>query len=863
MELLERGSLLLELSRLLSEASDGSGRLAFVAGEAGIGKTSLVRRFAELVRDRTPLLVGGCDRLSTPRPLGPLLDIADRLPGASIRLMEGRHQLFHDVLDSFSAANRPLALVLEDVHWADDVLLDLLRFLARRIDAHRVLLIATFRDDEVGDRHPLRQVLGDVATAPGVRRLSLSPLSLDGVRALAAGGPLDAEALFRRTGGNPFFVTEILAAGGEQIPPTVRDAVLARSSRLPEGAQAVLHAAAVIGLRSEPRLLERVAGGELARVEACLESGMLAVEENVYAFRHELAREAVLSSIAPHRRVELSRRVLEALLATASPGEELARLAHFAEEAGDGAAVLQHAPEAARRAAAMSAHREAAAQYARALRFAAHLAPAERAPILEAYAWECAATDQYDEAIRASAELVSLWRVAGDALREGAALGLLASCFVSHGRNAEAEEASRAAIKCLEALPPGAELAEAYAVQASLRMLNRDSAEAIEWAAKALALAEPGGYLRTRIGAYNRLGSARLVSGDAEGDRDLRRALELARDAGLHRDAAGAYGNLGSGWGEWYEFARAERYLAEGIAYATEHEIDSNLMYMLAWQALVRLYAGRWAEAEESARRVTTRPSTAVISRIMALVALGRLGARRGDPDAQAILDEALALALPTGTLQRLAPVRAARAEAAWLAGDLERAREEARSTLELAVAKRHPWFAGELLLALARAGEEVDPPEWIALPFALQIAGRWEEAAAEWQRRGCPYEAAQASAETGSPEGLRAAFAEFERLGARPAAQRTLRRLRELGVRGIPRGPRPSTRANRAGLTRRELEIVGLLGEGLRNTDIARRLFLSPKTVDHHVSRVLTKLDVGTRVEAAREAVRLGILPK
>jgi len=586
------------------------------------------------------------------------------------------------------------------------------------------------------------------------------------------------------------------------------------------------------------------------------------VQEDFYAFRHELAREAVLSSIVPHRRAELSRRVLEVLRAAAPGGQEPARLAHYAEEAGYGAAVLEFAPEAARRAAAMSAHREAAAQYARALRFSDPLTPEARALLLETYAWECAATDQYDEAIRAGHEVVALSRVAGDALREGKALGFLATCFVSHGRNAEAEEASLAAIARLEALPPGAELAEAYAVQASLRMLNRDSAEAIEWASRALALAEPGGYLRTRVDAYNRLGSARLVSGDAEGEHDLQRALDLARDAGLHREAAGAYGNLGSGWGELYEFAKAERFLTEGVAYAAEHEIEANLMYMLSWEALVRLYLGRWAEAEESARRVVARRGTAVISRIMALVALGRLKVRRGDPDAGEVLDEALALALPTGTLQRLAPVRAARAESAWLAGDLERAREEARAALDLAIAKRHPWFTGELLFALARAGETVDAPEWIARPFALQISGRWEEAAAEWRVRGCPYESAQAIAELGTPERLRVAFTEFERLGARPAAQHVLRRLRELGVRSIPRGPRPSTRANQAGLTRRELEIVALLGEGLSNKEIARRLFLSPKTVDHHVSSVLTKLGARTRSEAALEAVKLGIIP-
>ena len=860
MELLERGSLLLELSRLLGEAEEGRGRLAFLGGEAGIGKTALVRRFGEMVRDRTPLLVGGCDPLTTPRPLGPLLDVADHLPGASLRLAEGKDPLFRDVLAALSGGPRTQVLVFEDVHWADEATLDLLRFLARRIDAHRALLIATFRDDEVGDRHPLRLVLGDVATAPGVRRLTLPPLSPESVRALAAGSGIPADELFRHTGGNPFFVTEILAAGGEWLPATVRDAVLARAARLPQPVREVLEAAAVIGVRSEPWLLERVAGGDPAAVEACLASGTLTVQEDAYAFRHELARDAVLGSVLPHRRAELNRLVLEALRGGGRAAEP-ARLAHHAEQAGDAAAVLAYAPAAARLAAELSAHREAAAQYARALRFAGALPPEERAALLERYCSECAVTGQYPEAVRAGEEVVRISRERGDRRKEGEVLAQLATHLVVLGRNAEAEEASRDAIAILEPLAPGRELADAYAGQSALRMLNRDNAQAVAWARKALAIAEPAGFVETRIQAYNRLGTALLLLGDEEGRAVLERSRELAVRTGAHPYVALAYGNLGSVAGELYDPALAERYLREGMEYASAREIDSTGTYMRAWYALVLFYQGRWDQAEREAGAVLGRPSTSGISRITATLALGRVLARRGDPRARAVLDEALALALPTGTLQRVGPARIARAEAAWLAGDLERVRTEAGAALDLALQKRHPWMAGELLFWLAQTGERVEPPEWIAPPFALQIAGAWADAAEEWRRRGCPYEAAQALDGAGDPEGLLAALDEFDRLGARPAAQRARRRLRQLGVRGVPRGPRPSTRVAPAGLTRREAEIARLLAEGLRNSEIARRLFLSPKTVDHHVSGVFAKLGVHTRGEAARAAERLGLL--
>ncbi|HEX6574661.1 MAG TPA: AAA family ATPase, partial [Gemmatimonadaceae bacterium] len=250
LNLLERGPVLLELSRYLAEADKGHGRLVFVGGEAGIGKTWLVRRFAELIRERTPMLIGSCDPLSTPRSLGPLLDVADRIEDSEIDLFSSKDRIFRDLLGALSSPKKTTVLAFEDVHWADEATLDLLRFLARRIDDRRALLIATFRSDEVGDHHPLRHVLGDTATALGVRRINVQPLSIASVRTMAGGTGVDANELYRQTGGNPFFVSEILATPNELIPPTVRDAVIARIARMSDRARSVLETASVIGFRS-------------------------------------------------------------------------------------------------------------------------------------------------------------------------------------------------------------------------------------------------------------------------------------------------------------------------------------------------------------------------------------------------------------------------------------------------------------------------------------------------------------------------------------------------------------------------------------------------------------------------------------
>lgn len=249
------------------------------------------------------------------------------------------------------------------------------------------------------------------------------------------------------------------------------------------------------------------------------------------------------------------------------------------------------------------------------------------------------------------------------------------------------------------------------------------------------------------------------------------------------------------------------------------------------------------------------------LPRIVALTALGLVRARRGDPDAWPLLDEALAQAAPAGELQQIGPVAAARAEAAWLEGRHEAAAGSARAALELAVKRRAPWPIGELACWRWRAGARDGALDGAAEPYALQISGQWAAAATLWKRIGCPYEAALALADANEHDALLQALEELHRLGARPAAAIVARRLRERGARGLPRGPRPATRQNPAQLTSRELEVLGLVSQGLRNSDIAKRLFLSEKTVGHHVSAILRKLGVRTRGEAIANAMRLGLL--
>lgn len=545
MGLLERDACLDVLDIALQDAIGGEGRVTLVSGEAGIGKTSLVAWFTRERCGSVRVLWGACDALFTPRPLGPLHDMAVQMQGNVLALLNSdanRTAIFSAVLSALQG--RPAIVVCEDVHWADEATLDLLRFLGRRMARTVALLVMTYRDDELGPQHPLRTVLGDLATLPVTRRVPLPPLTETAVRTLVGERAIAAAALHRQTGGNPFFVTEVLASVGGALPPSIRD-------------------------------------------------------------------------------------------------------------------------------------------------------------------------------------------------------------------------------------------------------------------------------------------------------------------AGLEFWLANMYSNLGSGSGELYQFHRAERFLADGIAYATEHDLDTFRLYMLAWQTLTHVHLGRWRDATTMGTEVLKRPSASVMSRLTVWVALGRLRARRGDPGVSTALDEALELATRADNMQRLGPVRAARAEAAWLAGDRERTVHEARAVYDLAVRKQHPWITGELAFWRWRAGDTVAPPDWIATPFAFHLAGDWRAAAVAWERLGCPYEHARALAD-GDAAAQTAALTIFARLGAQPAAADVRQRMQVAGLHNIPRGPRPATRDNPFNLTARQMDILALLVEDLTNAEIAARLYISPKTVDHHVSAVLAKLNMHTRQAAA-----------
>ena len=859
MPLLEREAQLDSLGQYAAEARQGDGRLVLIAGEAGVGKSALVEHVQRGLPEAT-WCWGACDGLFTPRPLGPLFDIAGKLGGELMELCGAdapREELFSALLRQLSAAGELHVLVVEDIHWADEATIDLLRFLGRRIREVPVLLLATYRDEGLSATDPLRFALGDLATQRPVRRISLPPLSADAVAVLAGGSGLDPAALYRLTGGNPFYVSQAVAAGMKEVPASARDAVLARAARLGGDSRAVLDAAALIGSRVELALLELVAGCPPSAIDELLASGLIAGEGMALQFRHEIARLAVEGAVAAHRRSAIHARTLASLQALGC-GDD-ARMAFHAEAAGDGPAALRHASAAARRAAALASHREAAAQFERALRFADRAGPATVAGLHDGFAYEASLLDRWQEAADARERALALWRDVGDKLREGGTLRWLAYSLCSLSRGGEGIAAARAAIALLEPLGPTAELAWAYASLAAMWMVRGANADAIELARRAQVVAGPLGLTEVLSDALNSEACAvRATGGEWAGT--LRRALDTAL-AGRHEtEVARAYVNLHSCYVADRDWAAAERYFTEGAAYCDDHDITTYAIFLRSERTSALERTGRWDEAVTICHELLRKGGPSPNIRLCPLNRLGTIQARRGEPGAWECLDEAIGYAEGAGEAQSIVPVRLARAEAFWLDGRLADARREAELADD-AAGGCDGWDRGAVAVWLRRTGSARTPGGELAAPYRRQLDGDWAGAARLWTDLGCPYEAGLALLGSSDEASLREALWIFTDLGAPVAVRLTRQKMRRLAIRSIPAGPRTATREHPLGLTRREREVLDLICAQHTNAEIAGKLFISVKTVDHHVSAVLAKLGAPTRGAAAARAAKLGLV--
>ena len=859
MDLLERHTQLEELARHLREAGASAGKVVFVSGEAGAGKSVLVEQFAQQAARAALALWGHCDALETSRVLGPVNEVLSglsALPAAARESDRSRERLFSHLLERLSPPHPLSIVVLEDLHWGDEATLDFVRFLGRRIQHTRCLLIGTYRDDELAQTHPLRAVLGDL-TGQHTARLHVPPFSRSAVEQLAQGTRHDPQKVYQLTGGNPFFVRELLSAPANRVPESVRDAVLARLMQCSGPAREVTELVCLLPGRTEPWLSCTILGDFGPGADEAVAHGLLRYENQSLAFRHELGRLAVEGTIPRARARALHQRILRSLI---EHGADLAQLMHHALRAQDVKALLEYAPRAAQQAARAGAHREAAAHLATALRHLDSLNALERARLYESHATQCHMTNQVDASLASATQALTLWQKLGDVAAQARVLLLLSQQYYKSGQKAPADRQVSAAITLLEGLPVTPDLAMAYSVRSQRAMTSHDTEEALRFGRRALELAARFADHSVRTHALNNIGSALLNSGDAGGLAQLEQSLAVALEHGLQEHAGRAYANLASIAVREHLSDLAMRYLREGIEYCDVHEVQDCLSFIRAHGTQFELNSGQWDKAARLAQEMIEHHDLAIVQRVPALTVLALVRARRGDPGVDPPLDEAARLALPTGELQHISRVAAARAEVAWYHGDLQRVTEEAAIGLRAAAGHRDQWIQGELAYWGRRADPALDLPADVAEPYALMIAGDWEGAAAAWQRLKTPYERALALAD-GPKEALRESLAILGQLGAGPLTAIVRQRLRALGARGIPRGPRASTRGNPAGLTSREVQVLTLLVHGHTNAELAHRMHVSTKTVEHHVSSILEKLQVHSRTEAVTAAFGLGIV--
>jgi len=744
--------------------------------------------------------------------------------------------------------------VIEDVHWADEATLDLLRFVGRRIGSLPVLLVMTYRDDEVGSLHPLGAAIGDVATVAALTRIRLEPLSRDAVAALAAGSGFNAGQLHELTAGNPFYVTEVLTSqriNGDRLPRSVAEVVRGRLARLSGAARETAYAVAVCGPRADSVLVHAVCSDAPEGLAECLEAGVLVEEGRLVGFRHEIARRAALEQIPGYQRRALHARAMMTLARPPVPPDGLAALAFHAAEACDDDAVVRFGLAGAQRAGALGANRESAELYALVLHHASAVAAADKVVWLEGHALACSRCGRPSAAEASLREAIPLRLSLQDRLGVVEDMRLLSHVLWAGGKTGEALEVGEASLHLAEDLGHDRQLAQSLAHMVHLTAVSYDPA-CSSYAQRAITLGvqlgDPAIVMRSRC--FTALYSIWSEGTGWDECEDLWRAA-MHTDGQTDHAGVGVIG-VALCWTAalHHDLGRTQRYIDALSAFCDRHDLGSYAPMGEGAGALVALHRADWAQAAVRADDALTRPGSVLVNNVLAMVAQALSRARREGKPGEPLLEQAAEDASPAD-LFFFGTVWAARAEIAWLAGDDAAAAAEAERGLSAACPHADPWLTGRLQRWLHLTGAVLSPLEGGPVtPYQLEISGDWQGAAAEWTRRGCPYDAALAQL-GGDARAVGAALPALRRLGAHAAARRAQQRLTELGG-PTPRGRGGHTKADRDGLTRREREVLDLLAAGHSDSAIAATLQLSSRTVSHHVASILAKLGVTNRIQAA-----------
>lgn len=852
----------IELARLaaLLGRTDSGGHFVAVSGEAGIGKTALLREFAARHAQDCRFIWGMCDALFTPRPLGPVQDIAALMAELEDDWQnDSGNTLFSKLLARLSGFENPVALIIEDVHWADFGTLDFIRFLGRRITMCRALMIVSFRSDELGRDHPLLRVLGDIPSDQ-LERMELKPLSLAAVaRMVSDSGRDDPEELLEVTSGNPFFLTEILASEDHvrQVPASVQDAVNSRLARLSPEQIKLLEALSIIPVPIIPELHCGWIDNYRELLRDCLDLKVL-VEGTAgrLRFRHELARLATSNRCSSIELRNLHSKHLGFILQR-TESHASGELLHHARGAGDAKKVLHFAPIAAGQAALLGAHKEAADYLEAALDYVDEADPEEAAQLYELWAYEAAISHRIDDrVIEARRHALTMWRALGRQERIADNLRHLSRLHWYRGEAVQANRYLDEAISLLERLEGKGNLALAYSMRSQMHMLASRMESAIAWGQQALALIDDASAPEIEVHALNNVGTARMFLGDLNGIEDLERSLDLALRHNLHEDAARVYTNLSEYAVDIRRLDIAEATLESGIRFDIEHDLDSWTYYLLGRKAQLRLEQGRFDEVETICRAVIQAPGQTLLMKLPARIMLARLYVRTGHEEADPALQKAYKDALATGEVQYCIPVLIAMLEQAWLTGSDRLAAQAIERLNRIEDACFSLWSRAEYAFWCALVGKaipDIDTDSWERTAFGPAMRGDYLEAGMRFGRGGADYLANLCFGLSDRVETVSAGLAALSRHGAKAAIGRLMALLGERGIARenviLPRGPYRASRENPFGLTAKEMKVLEYLAEGMSNAQIAEEMSRSQRTIEHHVSSILQKLEVENRL--------------
>ena len=853
MDLLERDTSLAALTAATVHLDRDGGRIVLIPGEPGIGKTALIQAFVGTVARTLAVWIGRCDNLVAARPLSAVHEalrtmgqtqpaaLAASLPALMAAVQTGDIGETMALLREALAAGPPTVFIVDDLQWADDATIDTLSHLGHRVAQLPVLFVLAYRPEEATAHERLRRFLGSLPT--GTSTIQLSPFSRAAVQRLAQ--TADVDRLCDITGGNPFYVTEVLASSATEVPPTVASAVLARLGALPRPCRLALERLAVWPGEIDFDVAERLVG-DLDVLAAAEQSGLLRVTTTGLSFRHEIARRATEASLPRLRRRRLDADVIAALRDGAEA--HLPRLVHHALSCDDAGTVVEFAPRAAQYCVRVGAHRQALALYAAILRFEDRLTREQLASACDAYAWELCNAHRFTEAVDYAERALRLLAGAEPSQRVGPLVRAARHRFMSGAR----DQATAYATLAVQ-LATGADArsyAQALTSLGSAQALTGQSTEA----ARLLALVDiaptENADLRSLVLNYRTQCQAGLT--DDERIDGVRDALSVALHHAAYEPAARAYTTLAEllfRFGRYDDLAGA---LEEGLPFVREHGFWSHAYTLESHRGLLSWRLGDLSGARREFEVAVGRYDDAGMLALYSAVPLARLRARTGDRTAGEQLRSGWDFALRLGHLGGLGYAGAALAEWGWLYRDRSVVGAVLRGWSEHAARPTAAGFDAEIRRYAALAGITTDDAAEGDSPWAVALGGDHHTAAARWRAIGDPYELAIELAQTDDAADAHEAARLLEEYGATPARRWIRERLLALGVRTVPRGSRRRTSVDV--LTPREADVAALVAQGLTNAEIAEELFVSVRTVDHHVSAVLGKLGVdGRRAVAAR----------